>query len=418
MNGLLIISISTEKGGAPDNLRASSLLPVLPTSPPAAAPVPASGVDDSYLEYKHNFASARLRFEAGMSQTDADSNLHCLPRHASLAPPKSSLALESGSVSADVNSTTPHQLNFDLQTSSTTPTTPQGSVLSLDVNVRREAEVQTDLQEAPPSLEPHFVDHGCQTDEELEFDSGPNSLPEPEQLRHEVTHRESPARDQEIQVTQDDLVNPLKRVVSQKTRRYDLLEVPHLKRRVYQRRFTHQQRRRTRSASDVPRQQLWGHEDVAEEWNEPEVMVALRESEVRAAWSKQVAAAWNEQMAALWSGSAVPDVWGRPEVAGMWTEPDMDDAFPECLEEAFPAPSWNFGLSDSTPLVASLQALVQGLPSAYPDALPYDDLADLDHNSFSSLPEDKVHCLALHHVPRSRVASPSPSPVRVRRLGG
>lgn len=448
-----------------------------------------AAVDDSYLQYKHNFASVRLRFEEGMSQAEAGSPFHGLTQHISLEPLKTSVAQKTEYANANVDSEAKHQPSLDLQTPPTTPTTPQESLLPLGVGVRCEAEVQTDpRRETPLSVEPHFVDHGCQTDEELEYESGPSSLLEPEQLPREGTRRVSPARDQEIQVTQDDLVNPLKRIVSQRTRRYDLLEEPHLKRRVYQRRSDYQRRRRTHSASDVPWQQLWSREDLAEKWSGPEGSMAWGEPEVGAAWSRQVAEVWNKQMATAMNVSAVPEAWARPglaeawarpgmaeawarsgmaeewtrpgmaeawrgsemgaawsrqvaaawnkqmaaarsveavpeagprpEAAGAWAESDVDEVFSDCLEEALSAPSGSFGLSDSSPLVASLRSLVQGLPSAYPEELPHDDLADLDQDNFSSINKDEMQCRARRPVPRSRVAAPSKSPVRVYSGGG
>lgn len=109
---------------------------------------------------------------------------------------------------------------------------------------------------------------------------------------------------------------------------------------------------------------------------------------------------WKPEEMAAWSGPEV--AWGRPEVV-----------LPQ-YPDASPPNSGSFGLTDSSSLVASLKDLAQDLPSAYPDALLQDDLADLDPDNFSPFPENEIGRLALQHAPGSILAALNSSPVRVR----
>ncbi|XP_045120646.1 uncharacterized protein LOC123510019 [Portunus trituberculatus] len=470
----------TDKGLCPT-------VPNLPLLLAPTAPVQPDVVDDGYLKYKHNFASARQLFETGMREIGSDFRPHketgsvkvtnadslatiassgdltaTQGSPASLTPPPS--PSDTGSLSLQTSQNIPDSL-----TPSTTPTTPihqQHLGPPLEVGFVWEAETQTEpyTEEAvfPRTV---LVNTGCQTDDEGDegFHSNLQQQPHPR-----MTRTPSPVKDQEIQVIEEDLVNPLKRLLSQKTRKYDLLEMPLLKRRIYQRRsgFTHQ-RRRTLSASDMPCHQHWDAPGVSEPWSGPEVATVSGMTEIMPPWCKpewatawsgsigpwdkpedaaewsgpKVAMAlnrlkimsphWNPEGTATWYGPKVacdrsemawdtpemvqdtPEmVWGTPEVT--WGKPEVP--LPQYLD-ASPPNSGTFGLTDSSSLVASLRDLGQDLPSAYPDALPQDDLADLDPDNFSFFPENEIRRLALRHAPGSMVAALNSSPV-IQTLSG
>ncbi|KAG0726128.1 hypothetical protein GWK47_037190 [Chionoecetes opilio] len=455
----------SEEGGAHTVQRSSSPLPDPPPLLSTAAPFQPGGADDGYLEYKHNFASARLRFETGMWETEADSHPHGLA-HTSNVPLKSCvLQTETDSmeiINASSSATLPSNVKSSTLPSSppvtelSTPPTSQNNAYSPmpsqdlggppGVVIGWEAETQTEPSSEGVVL-PVLVNTGCQTDKEV--DGGRHSSM-PEQLHREMTRTASPVRHQdmsvrhqEIQVIQEDLVNPLKRIVSQRTRKYDLLEMPHLKRRVYQRRNAHShRRRRSLSASevDMPWEQHRDAVDIAEFWSGPEVTEAAGRLGKRAPWCKP-------ECAAAWSGPEVacgrPEgaaAWGRPEVtmvpdhqqmmrpgwspegAAVWSGPEVawdrpGSGLSQYLDVSPPV-SGTFGLTDSSSLIASLKDLTQDLPSAYPDALPQDDLADLNPDNFSLFTENERGFLALRRASGSIIAALNPSPVRVYRNTG
>ena len=412
-------------------------------------------MDDGYLEYKHNFASARLRFETGMREVEADSHPHSLS-HTTCSPHLSHVLQRETDSAKVINNnsltTTPTSTDHLTTRSNADPSmlltpqpgtgslTPQQNLeLPLEVGVAWEAETQTEpYTEETVLSKTVLVNTGCQTDEDTKK-GHQSSLKE--QFYPKVAQTVSPVRDQEIQVIQEDLVNPLKRIISQRTRKYDLLEMPHLKRRVYQRRsgLTHQ-RRRTLSASDMPWQQHCDAVGVTEAWSgvematvsgNPETMVPWCTPDWAAAWSapevtwgKQGGTvAWNTPEMAMTSGKPkIMSDWWRPEGAAVCSGPEAAFNRPEVvlseLPDASPPISGNFGLTDSSSLVASLASLTQDLPSAYPDALPHDDLADLNPDNFSLFPESEISRLALWHGPGSIVAALNSSPVRVCRNTG
>ena len=158
-------------------------------------------------------------------------------------------------------------------------------------------------------------------------------------------------------------------------------------------------------------------EDTSE-WSGPEVEMATSKLKTMSPW-------WNPEGAATLHGPKVPwdrseTMWDKLEIAQdtpevTWGKPEVP--LPQYLD-ASPPNSGTFGLTDSSSLVASLRDLGQDLPSAYPDALPQDDLADLDPENFSFFPENEIGRFALHHTSGSMVAALNSFPVRVSRNTG
>ncbi|XP_071546969.1 uncharacterized protein [Panulirus ornatus] len=329
--------------------------------------VVASDAEDYYIEYKHNFASARRLFESGLRESDTESteastrqivSSVILPKFGTSSPHKTKdthpipgvkdgdtvpsrlikAPPSGGTLSVPSVPPTVHALATVKErhpTRDTFPRTEVSETVSRESGRATSAEVQRRLQ-----------DHGCQTEDQdsrnyirayLMHQGCQSDL---EELDQTWTRDASSPRDQEIQVYQEDLVNPLKRVVSKRSRKYDLVEMPKMKRRIYRRRHgSFLLGRRSFSAPDVQ-----------------DLEMALCVQETRQGTSS----------VQRWSGDP----------------------------KKSPIKPGQFGIANSSSLVASLMDLAWNLPSAYPDIrhnpLFHDDLADLDPDVFQHFPQEEV----------------------------
>ncbi|XP_037781322.1 uncharacterized protein LOC119577818 [Penaeus monodon] len=321
-----------------------------PIEASAAAEEPAASETAQYYQsYKHTFASARSFFESvthDQNGVELNNYTKYEDRHKSLT-----------------DFVVTEQVNVSCNDSETWNYSSQG--LNSPSNPIESAATDTDLEVDDDSVkavynsqdmnytrhsrkeaqecETRLVDSGCQTDDE--FDDTPRSRiyrvnracqsdPESDNELSRVRDH-SPSRDQEIQVSEDDLTNPLKRRLPHDYRQYDLLENPKSKRRIYQ--------RRTRSQTLARSKSLPGT-DFATIPSPKHNRTTIN------------------PLGNFWSSEPEDD---RPR-------------------------SYKFGISDSSSLVASLMDLTRDLPTAYPDSHNQDDLEDLDHDVFQHFPQGEV----------------------------
>ncbi|KAG7158245.1 hypothetical protein Hamer_G008882, partial [Homarus americanus] len=356
-------------------------------------------IDDYYVEYKRSFATACRLFETELREGEPEAktatkscrvgssvvpqpgvNPHCIERATTPLgqtmnySDDSTMSSPRGVKSApSVNPLSTHDATPGLQEQLPDPSSGRSSTLGVSpLDNEFIALIQTDdiskyannqwIEKQEPNItkknikhKSHLIDHGCQTDDELEdfmpsrtrvyfVNRGCQSSPEDDVDKFRTKETSSPC-DREIQVSQEDLINPLKRRVSQRSRQYDLLEMPELKRRVYRRRHGSLalSRKRSLSTSDAHLVQ------------EQQQMVLGASGTVNDAGADQG-----------WSG----DPWVNMVKSG------------------------KFGIANPSSLVASLQDLAKDLPSVYPeghhDPLNHDDLADLDPDDFQHFPQEEV----------------------------
>lgn len=315
---------------------------------------------DYYMEYKHNFVSARRLFESGLREGESEAKqASSRPCVGSSVPPKPVISSHharsegrhqelGGPPSVPSERSSLHVLAAEYgrhpPRSAITSTSVHEYVKSEWVG-HREPLRRTNATEDGSRLK----DHGCQTEELNDSRAHTRAYLvhqgcqiSQEEVDQTWTHESGFLHDQEIQVSQEDLVNPLKRVASKRTRQYDLVEMPKLKRRIYRRRH----------------------------------------------------------------GSSMLDKWSLCASDGQELQQEMSVSVSETSQETPCDQGWSrdtrmsvaksgkFGIANSSSLVASLMDLAWSLPSAYPDVrhnpLYFDDLADLDPDVFQHFPQGEV----------------------------
>lgn len=306
-----------------------------------------SEISQSYQSYKDTFASARSFFESGTSGVEFNHTTKYEDRHKSLND-----FVVTEPVNISCNDSEPwnyssHELSSPV-IHIENAATETGPEVDLDntksVHNPQGLNYTEHSRTKSQEYETRLVDSGCQTDDE--FEDTPRSRiyrvnqacqSNPEDDNEAFKSREhSPSQDQEIQVSEDDLTNPLKRRLPHDGRQYDLLENPKSKRRIYQRRYISHTLTRSKS--------LQGTEFIT------------------ASDPKHNRTTINP-LSNFWS-----------------SEPEADR----------PTRAYKFGISDSSSLVASLMDLARDLPTAYPDSQNQDDLEDLDHDVFQHFPQGEV----------------------------
>ncbi|KAK8726536.1 hypothetical protein OTU49_010295, partial [Cherax quadricarinatus] len=302
-----------------------------------------------YIEYQRSFASARHLFERGM---------------------KESGLVATGSSSQNVDCNLKHRRDNNTSYVASFPTKLEHIVKYSDESTRSSSRKHSEsslssspLKEAQPPQqeelcngvdkmlpEVNMADHGCQTDKELGSFVSPHThvylvnkgcQSSLERVNTKTKMELQFPRDKEIQVYQEDFVSPLKRRVSRRSRQYDLLEMPKLKRRIFRRRRGSQVSTRERSVSDAQlflKEVFPPHSGTLYELNRDQG----------------------------------------------WSEDSGDNTIN----------SRKFGIANSSSLVACLKDLASDLPSVYPegqlDPLVHDDFADLDPDDFQHFPQDEV----------------------------
>ncbi|KAK7045911.1 hypothetical protein SK128_006001 [Halocaridina rubra] len=203
------------------------------------------------------------------------------------------------------------------------------------------------------SIKSKMIDHGCQTDEEYEAStyrrgySGTecdNNILEKENIVYKSRSKDSsPSCDQEIQVSIYDIINPLKRCANHKSRHYDLTDMPKLKRRIYM--------QRKRSSATLTRSRSLPSCDISQIASDSQLSL-----ESYSNFSKN------------------------------------HETVKTSLVNRFKYRE--FGITNTSSLVASLMDLARDLPSAYPEGQlepqGIDDFEDIDHEVFQHFSEGEV----------------------------
>lgn len=329
-----------------------------PTQSAGEQPIEASGASEDpvasetaqyYQSYKHTFASARSFFESATTNQDGvelNNYTKYEDRHKSLAD---FVVTEQVNVSCNDSETWNYSSQGLNSPSNPIENAATDTDLEVDADNMKSVYSSQDLnytrhsRKETQECETRLVDSGCQTDDE--FEDTPRSRiyrvsracqSDAESDNETLKVRDhSPSQDREIQVSEDDLTNPLKRRLPHDYRQYDLLENPKSKRRIYQRRNKSQTLTRSKSLPGI-------------------------------------------------EFATIPD----PKHNRTTINP-LSNFWPREPEADRPR-SYKFGISDSSSLVASLMDLTRDLPTAYPDSHNQDDLEDLDHDVFQHFPQGEV----------------------------
>lgn len=309
----------------------------------------ASETAQYYQSYKHTFASARSFFESATTDQDGvelNNYTKYEDRHKSLAD---FVVTEQVNVSCNDSETWNYSSQGLNSPSNPIENAATDTDLEVDADNMKSVYSSQDMnytrhsRKETQECETRLVDSGCQTDDE--FEDTPRSRiyrvsracqSDAESDNETLKVRDhSPSQDREIQVSEDDLTNPLKRRLPHDYRQYDLLENPKSKRRIYQRRNKSQTLTRSKSLPGI-------------------------------------------------EFATIPD----PKHNRTTINP-LSNFWPSEPEADRPR-SYKFGISDSSSLVASLMDLTRDLPTAYPDSHNQDDLEDLDHDVFQHFPQGEV----------------------------
>ncbi|ROT70962.1 hypothetical protein C7M84_010743 [Penaeus vannamei] len=329
-----------------------------PTQSAGEQPIEASGASEDpvasetaqyYQSYKHTFASARSFFESATTDQDGvelNNYTKYEDRHKSLAD---FVVTEQVNVSCNDSETWNYSSQGLNSPSNPIENAATDTDLEVDADNMKSVYSSQDMnytrhsRKETQECETRLVDSGCQTDDE--FEDTPRSRiyrvsracqSDAESDNETLKVRDhSPSQDREIQVSEDDLTNPLKRRLPHDYRQYDLLENPKSKRRIYQRRNKSQTLTRSKSLPGI-------------------------------------------------EFATIPD----PKHNRTTINP-LSNFWPSEPEADRPR-SYKFGISDSSSLVASLMDLTRDLPTAYPDSHNQDDLEDLDHDVFQHFPQGEV----------------------------